>query len=396
VSRDENACSTSSDLDFPLVSIVTPSLNMAPYLRGAIENVLAQEYPCLEHIVIDGGSIDNTIPMLQEYSHIRWLSEPDSGQANALNKGFRMASGEIIGWLNADDTFTPQAVARAVAYLTRHPSCDVIYGDCNILDAQGSLIRVYRPPKLEGALALVESFIHTPAVFWRKPVFEKVGYLDERYHYCMDNEFWIRMAPIVRREYLEGPLANYHLRMGNKGTTAKAEFGVEMCQIYEELASREPFHSEVPSVVWRSIRGGHYWSTGLALCREGQIMRAERYLRQAIDDFQILDDVNLAILALVRDYETQIPYSKSDVYALVAVLPLSAIEKKRILAIVRAGYHRTRFYIEHQAGNWQQVRSQGLNAIRQDPGLLTQRGFLSILGEAMMGHKIMNWVRERL
>src|SRR5690242_19457333 len=103
--------------DGPLVSIVTPSLNQARWLREAIESVRAQDYPHVEHVVVDGGSTDGTLEILREYDHLRWVSEPDRGQSHALNKGFQLATGEIFGWLNADDAYPPIAVSEAVAAL---------------------------------------------------------------------------------------------------------------------------------------------------------------------------------------------------------------------------------------------------------------------------------------
>src|SRR5688572_1037654 len=103
--------------ELPLVSIVTPSLNQGRYLDEAIRSVQGQDYPRLEHVVVDGGSTDETLDVLRRHPHLRWVSEPDGGQSDAVNKGFRLARGEIFGWLNADDYYLPGAVAAAVAVL---------------------------------------------------------------------------------------------------------------------------------------------------------------------------------------------------------------------------------------------------------------------------------------
>src|SRR5918992_2241290 len=115
----------------PLVSVVTPSLNQGRYLREAIESVRAQTYSPIEHVVVDGGSTDETLDILSEYDHLRWVSEPDRGQSHALNKGFAMATGEIFGWLNADDAYEPHAVAAGVAALGE---VGLVYADVTRVD----------------------------------------------------------------------------------------------------------------------------------------------------------------------------------------------------------------------------------------------------------------------
>ena len=127
----------------PLVSIVTPSFNAADHIRGTIESILSQDYQAVEHIVIDGGSTDGTLAILKEYPQIRWVSEKDHGQAHALNKGFALAHGEVVGWLNADDTYNPGALRTVVNFLNSHQEVDVVYSDCWIIDGQGNLDRLF-------------------------------------------------------------------------------------------------------------------------------------------------------------------------------------------------------------------------------------------------------------
>lgn len=122
----------------PLVSIVTPSYNQGRYIEKTIRSVLNQDYPDLEYIVVDGGSTDHTLDILRKYEgRIRWVSERDGGQSEAVNKGFRMSRGEILGWLNSDDTYCPGAVRQAVTFLMEHPSVAMVYGDGYEIDEQG-------------------------------------------------------------------------------------------------------------------------------------------------------------------------------------------------------------------------------------------------------------------
>ena len=125
----------------PLVSIVTPSLNQGPFIEETIRSVLGQDHPRLEHIVVDGGSTDETIRILERYrSRLRFVSEPDAGQAAAINKGFRSSKGEILAWLNSDDVYEPGAVSAAVAFLGERPDLMLVYGDATLMDAQGRVI----------------------------------------------------------------------------------------------------------------------------------------------------------------------------------------------------------------------------------------------------------------
>ena len=128
----------------PLVSVITPSLNQAEFVTQTIESVLSQNYSPLEYWVIDGGSTDGTLEILHRYrDRLHWISEPDGGQAAAINKGWRLTRGEIIAYLNADDTYLPSAIERVVEYLNTYPQVDAVYGDCDYVDEQGKFLRAY-------------------------------------------------------------------------------------------------------------------------------------------------------------------------------------------------------------------------------------------------------------
>src|SRR5689334_11566829 len=125
----------------PLVSIITPSLNQAAFIESAIDSVLTQDYPKIEYIVIDGGSTDGTLDILRRYGdRVRWLSEPDAGQSDAIDKGVRLTHGEILAWLNADDAYLPGAVSLAVAAFAEDPARALVYGDAQDIDIHGHVI----------------------------------------------------------------------------------------------------------------------------------------------------------------------------------------------------------------------------------------------------------------
>jgi len=121
----------------PLISIVTPSFNQAPFLRRTIESVLTQDYPHIEYILVDGGSTDGSQAIIEEYAGrvAHWESLPDQGQTDAINKGFARATGKYLAWLNSDDVYQPGAIAEAVDYLEAHPDVGMVYGDCTFINA---------------------------------------------------------------------------------------------------------------------------------------------------------------------------------------------------------------------------------------------------------------------
>jgi glycosyltransferase involved in cell wall biosynthesis len=195
----------------PLVSIVTPSLNQGRFIEAAIESVLSQDYPHIEYIVIDGGSTDDTLEVLARYGQrFTWVSEPDHGQSHAINKGFRRTRGEVLAWLNSDDTYLPGAVRSAVEHLTEHPDCAMVYGDGYLIDEAGRMTRPF--PATEPfdlwKLVYVHDFILQQSAFFRRDAVEAVGYLDESLHWGMDWDLFIKIGQRFRVDYLPKALAS--------------------------------------------------------------------------------------------------------------------------------------------------------------------------------------------
>jgi glycosyltransferase involved in cell wall biosynthesis len=201
---------------FPLVSIVTPSYNALPYIKETIESIWTQDYPAIEHIVIDGGSTDGTKQVLEQNPQIRWISEKDKGQSDALNKGFRLVTGEIIGWLNADDTYRPGAILKAVQYLQSHPDVDLVYTDIQIVDEKNIPIRYVQAAPFSVAALLKKNVVNQPTVFMRRRVLEALrGVDDDIQFYVMDREFWLRAGLSFKLQYLPGEVfANFRFCKG--------------------------------------------------------------------------------------------------------------------------------------------------------------------------------------
>ncbi len=183
-----------SNADLPLVSIVTPSLNMAAYLEQTIESVLSQDYPRIEYIVVDGGSTDGTPGILNRYAgRLRLLTGKDKGPSDAIHRGFQQASGEIFAWLNADDAYLPGAVRTGVDYLLAHPDADVVYGEGNWVDQRGAVIGRYPTLPFDPRALARECFICQPASFIRASSYRRCG-LDPDANQSFDYDLWIRMA----------------------------------------------------------------------------------------------------------------------------------------------------------------------------------------------------------
>lgn len=182
---------------YPKISIVTPSYNQGRFLEETILSVIDQNYPNLEYIIIDGGSADNSVDIIKKYEkHLAyWVSEKDNGQTHAINKGFSRASGEILNWLNSDDMLSENALQLVAEETIKNPSADFFYGDFKVIDNSGKEVFTRKsPPYNFYSLIYGRQLSCQPAVFFRKRVLDKIGYLDESLKFCMDIEFWIRAA----------------------------------------------------------------------------------------------------------------------------------------------------------------------------------------------------------
>jgi hypothetical protein len=216
-----------------LVSIITPSYNQAAYLEDTLHSVLAQDYAPLEYIVIDGGSSDGSQEIIQRYANrlTYWVSEPDSGQADAINKGFRRARGEIIAWLNSDDLYLPGAIQHAVQALQSEPAAGMVFGDAITINPQGTPLKRLAFGDWGLAELLRFRIICQPAVFMRRAVFEQAGGLDPSCHFMLDHHLWIRMAGLAPIRYIGGdhtlPLAAARHHPQAKNVSLASQFAAE-------------------------------------------------------------------------------------------------------------------------------------------------------------------------
>ena len=233
--------------DYPKISIVTPSYNQAPYLEQTILSVLEQQYPSLEYIIIDGGSTDGSVDIIKKYeAHItRWVSESDSGQSEAINKGFALCSGDIVGWLNSDDYYENNIFDR-IAGIFKNKNINILNGDCRLVNESGVATGLVCSKKVY-LNRLLHSWVPysippQPAIFFRRACLEKVGLLDESLHYGMDYDLWLRLCTHYRFNYVPGILANYRFHEQSKSVSGNgfAKFIPEWHRVRDRYLNVQP------------------------------------------------------------------------------------------------------------------------------------------------------------
>jgi glycosyltransferase involved in cell wall biosynthesis len=218
-----------------LVSIITPSFNQAAYLEQTITSVLNQDHPNIEYIVVDGGSTDDSVKVIKKYADrlAYWVSEKDRGQADAINKGFARATGEIIAWLNSDDYYLAGAVSAAAKVFEEHPDVVLVYGNMLSVDENGKTFntQTYKQMTLEDLLCF--QIIGQPAVFIRRSALQITGGLDPTYHFMLDHHLWIRLAQLgsILHVPQTWAAARYHAEAKNRAKAA--EFGRDAFRILE-------------------------------------------------------------------------------------------------------------------------------------------------------------------
>ena len=198
-------------IHFPLVSIVTPSYNQVQFLEQTIQSVLDQDYPEIEYLVIDGGSTDGSVEIIRKYeNHLAyWVSEPDQGQSDAINKGFEASSGSILAWLNSDDLLEPSAVSIAVYFLGKHPDVGMVFGDRVYIDSRNNTIRSVSMPSFQSWHLRWGAYIPQETAFWRRELFFQVGMLDTGLRNSMDTDLWFRINKVARIKHIPAYLGRY-------------------------------------------------------------------------------------------------------------------------------------------------------------------------------------------
>ncbi len=233
---------------WPRVSIVTPSYNQGQFIEETIRSVLLQGYPNLEYIIIDGGSRDGTIDVIRKYEPWleHWVSEPDSGQSNAINKGFRFSTGDILAWLNSDDYYEPQALRRAGEFLHGHPRVGLAYGDCRTVNRADGTCSTWRAQPVDTTLIVLgKTGIPQPTAFWRREVADAVGPLDESLNYVMDLDYWIRISQRFSLGCIGQTIANFSMHESSKTVAHAPSFFDERLGVLDRLFAQDSLADDV-------------------------------------------------------------------------------------------------------------------------------------------------------
>lgn len=219
------------------ISVITPSFNQGLYIERTIQSVIKQDLGdhALEYIVMDGGSTDQTVSILKKYEHsLLWISEPDQGQAHAVNKGLQKASGDVIGWLNSDDIYYAQSIKIICDYFAKHPEIDVIYADAYLIDCDDHKIGLYPTETFNLDRLKSRCFLSQPATFFRRSAVIKYGLLNEALHFCMDYEYWLRLGlKGAKFVYLPVVLAGARMYADTKSSRSCMEASLEAIDVVQ-------------------------------------------------------------------------------------------------------------------------------------------------------------------
>jgi len=225
--------------ELPLVSVVVPSYNQGQFIEDTLKSILGQHYPRIEIIVVDGASTDGTLSVLKRYrDRITFISEPDNGQSEAINKGFRMANGDIVAWLNSDDIYPVRAaVGQMVDAFHRWPYADLIYGDFIEIDTNNRVVKYHRRPAFSIKRLLRVGYISQPATFFRRRVIERMS-ICEDLQYAMDLEYWLRAYKFgFLIKHVRFPIAGERLHSEAKCVKATADMADEAWSIRKEYGA---------------------------------------------------------------------------------------------------------------------------------------------------------------
>ena len=237
------------------ISVIVPSYNQAAYLPTTLESVCAQDHPDTEVLVFDGGSTDGSVEILRAGNHataagrpVRWVSQRDHGQADAINQGLHAATGDVFAYLNSDDVYYPGALAAVAAHFESHPDCLALYGRAHHLHADGTIMEEYPTEPWDYERLLDTCFLCQPATFWRREVVERFGVFDDALRYALDYEYWLRVGRTVPFHYLEGRfLAGSRLHADTKTLSQRAAVHLELARTVQKYATR-------PEPVWRWVK----------------------------------------------------------------------------------------------------------------------------------------------
>jgi glycosyltransferase involved in cell wall biosynthesis len=282
--------SISKKKNYPKISIVTPSYNQGQFIEETIRSVVCQNYPDIEYFIIDGGSEDCTVDIIRKYENLLsyWVSESDNGQTDAINKGLKLATGDIIAYLNSDDVYCPNIFLKIADFFEQNPGIAMVYGNVVHIDCNGKLLSVVRTGRLDKTKYLLNQFhLPQPSVFFRSCVLNEIGYFDSRYHLAMDKEYWTRILFHFQIGYLPEIVARVRIYDEAKSSSQKHKYIDEQFMILDSifqntnLIQNETYNSNFKKFK-REAYSSAYFQGGLAYLETRQFRPAIHNIVQGI------------------------------------------------------------------------------------------------------------------
>lgn len=378
---------------WPCISVVTASYNQGQFLEEAIRSVLLQGYPNLEYIVIDDGSRDDSLEIIQKYEPWLsfWTSQENHGQSHALNRGFDISTGEIMAWLSSDDMYLPKTFLSVVNFFQSHPEADAVYGDLEIIDENGNYLTTQRPGPFRFKKLIYESSLLEPTIFWRQKLWEEAGPLDESFYYALDYELWLRFARHGRFRYIPALLARERHHRNRKTVVLSKQHCYTDCRAaLVRFFSSANIPAQLKHLELHAIALTHFKSA-LEYHHAHSVGEAQRELQIAFED--------LRLLAVTRDllrltvYEAM--HSEKSEEFLEGFFDL--LPKAHLLQKLRGRAFRRAFLLDYFRRKLQNLPVFFMNLFFQiltDPAWLIDRRIFPQLIEVLVGSKIMNHLRN--
>ncbi len=250
----------------PKISIVIPTLNQARFIEETIQSVLSQNYPNLEVIVLDGGSTDNTLDILKKYEHfLNWISEPDNGQVDAINKGLKMVSGDVVAYMNSDDIYTPNTLLTVGQYFLDHPDAKIVTGKCLNINENGievrRMIKLYKNFWLmlgiDSCLTILD-YVSQPSTFWRMELVHSIGYFNGQFRNAMDYDYWLRVTKHHKLNFINQYLAKFRIyptSITSSNSRAQYDDELRVANLYASPLQRflHKIHAELSCWIYENI-----------------------------------------------------------------------------------------------------------------------------------------------
>jgi glycosyltransferase involved in cell wall biosynthesis len=267
--------SVSNKNEYPKISIITPSYNQGQFIEETIRSVVCQDYPNIEYIIIDGGSKDNSVEIIHKYEKYLhyWISEPDSGQTHAINKGLSRATGDIIAYLNSDDIYLPETFKKVEAFFQENPDIDMVYGNVLFIDEKSNVLyKIEREPLVLKEFYGCNFFIPQPTVFLRRKIVEKCGFFDETLNLAMDLDYWMRISFNGNISYLPELLAGARIYPSAKSSAYSTDYLEEKLRIlkkYEKYLIKQMDSTNIIDDCYSSV----YFIGGLCYLKRGDLLK---------------------------------------------------------------------------------------------------------------------------